>query len=134
MADTATQSKAEGQTNGRSKVDVAKVLSLHDEGVKPAQIAEQLGAAVGTIYRILRDNGKGTGSPRGSRKGVNVSNELDATIERLQKRVDTVDQDKQAENERHENALKELDNQVEAARKMLKQLEQVKSSVSTETV
>ena len=50
------KAKAEGRYTGRPKtIDADKVNELKAQGVKPAEIAKQLGIGRASVYRLLQD-------------------------------------------------------------------------------
>lgn len=59
------RAKAEGRYKGRQPTARAKakqVMELKEQGLKPQEIAEQLGIGVASVYRIIKDHKQGATS------------------------------------------------------------------------
>jgi hypothetical protein len=121
-------------TDSRQKVDPDKVVELKNAGTSAKDIAEQGLAsdgqpvAVGTIYKILRGKGLG-GGPRGSgSKGLNVSSDVQSLKDRWQKQIDTLQDQINAENKRHEEALAAIQDNHDKAKGAMKKLDDLVKS------
>lgn len=116
----------------RVKVDHDEVVQLKKGGMSPKDIAEKFDVAIGTIYKILRDKGEGSGRTVGTSKGLNVASDLDSMIERLKTRATSVKEDLDAENERHKTAVATIKSEAEKAQAVIDQIQAVRDSVQSD--
>ena len=129
---------ATDSTDQRRKIDPDLLLKLKQEGHSTQKIADEGLAsngekvAVGSLYKILREHGQGSGRTfsRGGTKGLNVSADVTALRERWQKSIDSLDADIAAENQRHEAALATIQGEADKAKNALTQLDAIVAAVS----